>query len=100
MTVEKYIPNGRANAVSRTALCMRTGRTDRENRRGIKEARDRGIPIVASPDDGYYITDDPAEIKRLQNDYRHRAIQMLNTARRLNKAHRDDFKSEPEQEEP
>lgn len=90
MRIENFIPQGKENAISRTALCIRTGRCDRENRRFIQEARDRGIPIVAGASGGYYIADNALEIKRIQNDYRHRAYKMLETARRLNMA-QDSF---------
>ena len=42
MRIENFIPQGKDNAISRTALCIRTGRCERENRRLIQEARDRG----------------------------------------------------------
>lgn len=86
MRIENFIPQGKDNAISRTALCICTGRCDRENRRLIQEARDRGIPIVAGAHGGYYIADNALEIKQIQNDYRHRAYKMLETARRLNMA--------------
>lgn len=86
MRIENFIPKGKKNAVSRAALCHITGWCDRENRRLIQEARDRGIPIVAGARGGYYIADNALEIKRIQNDYRHRAYKMLETARRLNMA--------------
>lgn len=86
MRIENFIPKGKENAISRTALCIRTGRCDRENRYLIQEARDRGIPIVASKGGGYYIADNAIEVRAIQNDYRHRAYKMLETARRLNMA--------------
>jgi hypothetical protein len=90
MRIENFIPKGKENAISRAALCISTGRCDRENRHMIQVARDRGIPIVASKAGGYYIADNALEIKHIQNDYRHRAYKMLETARRLNGA-QDSF---------
>ncbi len=97
MKAEAFIPKGKDNAISRAALCIRTGRCDRDNRRMIQEARDRGIPIVASAKGGYYIADNVLEVKRIQADYRHRAYKMLETARRLNladDAHQEKLRSD------
>lgn len=84
--IEEYIPIGKDNAVSRQALCIRTGLADRENRNLIQEARDRGVPIAVGADGGYYIADTAAEVKRIQRDYRSRAYKMLSTAIRLDAA--------------
>lgn len=83
MKIESYIPTGRKNAINRAELCRITGKDDRANREAIREARNRGVPIVASPKGGYYITESTAEIARLRNEMLSRARDMQRTAKRL-----------------
>lgn len=75
--IERFIPEGRENAVTRQQLCIATGLPDRTVRECIEQARRRGVIIINKQDGaGYYRTDDPAEIKRQyrQNDRRAKSI--------------------------
>lgn len=86
MCITDYIPKGRNNAISRARLCMLTGKSDRANRKQIQDARNMGVPIIANTEDGgYYISDDPAEIRRLKLEYLSRAHSCQHTARQLDK---------------
>lgn len=84
MKVEKFIPVGRENAISRAALSIRTGAQDRFNRKAIQEARDRGVPIVFCDDgSGYYIAQTSAEVRALQRNYLKRIFAMMDTINSL-----------------
>lgn len=84
MKVEKFIPVGRENAISRDALSIRTGARDRFNRKAIQEARDRGVPIVFCDDgSGYYIAQTSAEVRALQRNYLKRIFAMMDTINSL-----------------
>ena len=58
--IENYIPKGSIFAVERQELERLTGLPDRENRRLIVEAIERGVPIV-NVGCGYFICDGETE---------------------------------------
>jgi len=63
--IERYIPVGRENAVSRNRLSEITRLNDRTVRREIEQARSRWIIIINLQDGaGYYQTDDVDEIQK------------------------------------
>jgi len=65
MQIENYIPEGKANAISRSSLCSAVGLSDRVVRGHIEDARRRGIIIVNTQDgSGYFRTQDIDDIKR------------------------------------
>jgi len=77
MNIERYIPTGRENAITRPNLCRASGLNDRAMRIEIEEARNRGVIIINNQDGrGYYQTDDIREIENQykQNDSRAMAI--------------------------
>ena len=51
--IENFIPLGYRDRVSRVELRITTGLTDRQVRRAIEEARERGV-LIASEDGGYF----------------------------------------------
>jgi len=78
MNITDYIPNGKANAVTREQLCAMTGLRDRAVRKLIEIARLDGIAIVNAQDGrGYYISDDPEEIRRQMATNESRAMSIL-----------------------
>lgn len=51
MNIERFIPEGKENAVSREVLATRLGLPDRTVRKLIEEARDRG-ELICNDGDG------------------------------------------------
>lgn len=86
MTLIDLIPIGRTNAIRRAALCQRCGMGDRKMRDEIKQLRDKGIPVLNNQDgSGYYISNDPDEIRRWQRQEMARATKTLRTVRNIEK---------------
>ncbi|MBR5088289.1 MAG: hypothetical protein IK093_02565 [Ruminiclostridium sp.] len=54
INIIEFLPVGIENAISQEELSIRTGRTKRENRAAILEARSKGVPIC-SAEEGYWI---------------------------------------------
>ena len=78
MNIERFIPEGKANAISREVLATRLGLTDRQVRRMIEEARERGELIVNDGDgEGYYLASDIGQIERQYRKDRARALAVL-----------------------
>lgn len=76
--IEKYMPYGRENAVSRSYLCQRTGMSDRAVRKEIEAARREGVIICNDQSGaGYFRTDDLDEIERQYRSQRRRALSIL-----------------------
>lgn len=85
--IERYIPYGRENAVTRTQLMIRTGLPDRKVRREIEKARSEGnIIINAQTGEGYYRTDDLNEIERQYRQEKGRALSILRQLKPLRRA--------------
>lgn len=61
--IEDYIGYGPESAITRQELVMITGHNDRLIRDVIGKMRKEGIPVV-NFGKGYYISNDPDEIKR------------------------------------
>lgn len=75
--IEKYIPKGRDNAVSRKDLVMLTGMDDRTVRAHISEARERGVAICANTvTGGYYMAETEEDMKLLLGDLRSRVAKL------------------------
>lgn len=71
--IEKYIPRGRDNAISRKDLVMLTGMDDRTVRACISQVRENGKPICANTvTGGYYMAETEEDIKHLLGDLRSR----------------------------
>ena len=75
-TITSYIPTNRSSAVTREALCARTGLPDRIVRKQIELARLDGVPVI-SCGRGYYITEDLDELDSYERMERARAISVL-----------------------
>ena len=87
MNIERFIPEGKENAVSREVLATRLGLPDRTVRKLIEEARDRGELICNDGDgEGYYRSYDIGQIERQYRVDRSRAMSVmkrLKTMRRM-----------------
>ena len=78
MHIEEYIPFGHENAISRKTLSMLLKMPDRQVRREIQRARDRGAIIINTQDGrGYYVTDNVDEIAKQYRQNRRRALSVL-----------------------
>lgn len=81
MNILQYIPKGRENAISRESLERMTRLPDRENRKIIRQAREKGIAIISSSSGkGYWLSDNPAEIRQLSREYMRRGESNYNAA--------------------
>lgn len=84
MTVETYLGLGAEAAKTRSQLSVELGISDRELRRRIAEARERGVPIVSSSRTaGYYIAATDAERRIAVGEYTARASKCLKAARKM-----------------
>ena len=78
MNVVDLIPTGKANAITRERLCSLTGLSDRAVRRLIEIARIEGAIILNAQDGaGYYISDNPVDIRRQIATNNSRALAIL-----------------------
>lgn len=81
MNILQYIPRGRENAISRESLERMTRLPDRENRHLIRKARESGIAILSSSSGkGYWLSDNPSEIRQLSKEYMQRGKSNYNAA--------------------
>lgn len=77
---------GAESAISRRDLMALTGLRDRELRRQIEVERRQGCPILSDNQHGYWLSDDPAEIKKFSHSMRRRAAEIRLTAMRVEKS--------------
>lgn len=78
MDILDLIPTGKANAVTRAQLCAHTGLSDRAVRKLIELARIDGAIIINAQDGaGYYISDNPVDIRRQIATNNSRAMTIL-----------------------
>lgn len=78
MNITDYIPAGKENAITRAQLCALTGFSDRAVRQLIEVARIEGEVIINNQDGkGYYISQDPEDIRRQMASNRSRAMSIL-----------------------
>ena len=78
MNIADYIPYGKENAVDRLFLTSVTGLRDREVRKLIQSARNRGELILNDQDGrGYYRSLDVGELKRQYQTNKNRAMSIL-----------------------
>jgi biotin operon repressor len=90
MNIERFIPEGKENAISREVLARRLGLTDRQTRKLIEEARDRGVLIVNDCDgEGYYLACDLGQIERQYRKDRSRALSVLKRLKTMRRMLRD-----------
>lgn len=73
-----FIPYGKENAITRKQLRHMSGKSDRDVRQDIEDARRVGCIIINNQDGkGCYRTDDLDEIKRQYYQNRSRAMSIL-----------------------
>lgn len=80
MSIVNYIPKGKENAVSKYTLSATLGISEREVRRQVEEARNKGLSIISSSrGKGYYMASDRHDVEILTRELRSRAINLLKT---------------------
>lgn len=90
MNIERFIPEGKENAIPRSVLAVRLGLTDRQTRKLIEEARDRGVLICNDGDgEGYYLASDLGQIERQYRKDRARALSVLKRLKTMRRMLRD-----------
>lgn len=78
MGIIDIIGVGKENAVTRAELCAAMNLPDRAVRKMIAEAREQGALIICDQDGaGYYISEDPADLRRQMVTNRSRAMSIL-----------------------
>lgn len=84
MNIIDFIPYGKENAVTRWQLMDRLNLPDRQIRRMIQSARNRGEIIINAQDgSGYYRSLDIGELKRQYKTNRSRALSILQQQKHL-----------------
>lgn len=81
MRIADYLSHGPENGVTLHHLEGITNLSGREVRRQIERERRAGAQIISDNQHGYYLTDDPGEAQRFARSMKHRARQILQTAR-------------------
>ena len=79
--ISDLLGHGQSAAVPLRHLKELAGLPGREVRRMIEAERRAGALIISDNAHGYYLTDDPAEAQRFAQSMRHRAGQIIKTAR-------------------
>lgn len=83
-SIVEVIGVGKENAVTRANLAAKLGMPDRAVRKMIAEARDQGAVILNAQDGkGYYLSEDPVDIRRQYNTNRARAMSILRQQKHL-----------------
>lgn len=83
MIISDYVPKGKENAVSKSMLVKITGVDERIVRKNLKEENERlineeGVAIVSTASrNGYWKSDDLAELEAYEAEQRHRAAMIL-----------------------
>lgn len=63
--LERLIPYGHENAISRRTLALALGMSDRMTRKALQAAREDGLPVLNEQDGaGYFLADDAPSIRR------------------------------------
>lgn len=86
MGIAGLLSHGADHGVTLQHLKLMTGLPDREIRKQIEHERRGGALIISDNRHGYYLTDDPAEAQRFARSMRHRAGQIIKTARAVEEA--------------
>lgn len=90
MNITDFIGTGKENAVTRGELVAILNLPDRQVRKLIQEARDRGEIIINAQDGaGYYLSDDVGELKRQYRLNRSRAMSVLRQQKYLRRKIRE-----------
>lgn len=86
MRIADILSHGPENGQTITDLERLTGCQSREIRKQIEWERRAGALIISDNQHGYFLTDDPAEAQRFARSMLHRAAQIRQTARAVEKA--------------
>lgn len=81
VAISDYLNHGQQHAVPLRHLVSLTGLPDRVIRQTIERERRAGVPILSDNLTGYYLPDCPEETARFVGSMRHRAREILKTAR-------------------
>ena len=81
ITISDYLSHGHQHAVPLRHLVSLTGLPDRIVRQMIEKERRAGVPILSDNQSGYYLSDSPEATARFVRSMRHRAHEILETAR-------------------
>lgn len=84
--ISDFLSHGQENGVTIHHLEKMTGLDSRTIRARIEAERRAGELIISNNKDGYYLTDDPAEAQRFARSMKHRAREILRTARAVEEA--------------
>lgn len=84
--IADFLGRGHEAAVPLRHLAHLTGLNEREVRKRIEYERRAGVLIVSDNQCGYWLTDDPAEVQRFARSMRHRAQEILRTARAIERS--------------
>lgn len=84
--IADFLAHGAEYGVTLHHLELMTGLTNREIRKQIEHERRGGALIISDNRHGYFLTDDPAEAQRFVRSMRHRAGQIIKTARAVEEA--------------
>lgn len=80
--VVNHIPHGRKNAEHLESLCSRLSMAPTAVKGAIREARKEGVAILSGRE-GYWISDDPEEIKHFAAVMKSQAIARFDTTKAL-----------------
>lgn len=86
MRIADLLPHGAENGINLHHLEKITGLSGREVRREIERERRAGEMIISDNRNGYYLTDDPAEVRRFAWSMKCRAYQIIKTAQAVETA--------------
>ncbi len=86
MRIANLLSHGPENGITLRHLEKLFDLPGREVRRQIERERRAGELIISDNQHGYYLTNDPAEVQRFARSMKHRARQILRTARALERA--------------
>ncbi len=86
MSISDYLSYGQENALPLKHLANVTGLDGREIRRAIERERRGGMLILSDNQHGYYLAANAAEAAAFTRSMRHRALEILRTARAIDEA--------------
>lgn len=81
--IADFLLPGQQNAVPLRNLASLTGLPERDLRRQIERERRAGVLIVSDNRHGYWLAADPGEAQRFARSMKHRAHEILRTARAI-----------------
>ena len=84
--IADYLGHSREGAKTGRELCALTGLDHRTVRAQIEQERRAGVLIVADNKSGYWLASNPAEAQRFARSMKHRATEILRTARAIEEA--------------